>query len=175
MNEPYLIGHIYILLFPNGKRYAGQTVRTVEERIKEHWCPPKRERNLPVHNAMRKYGKEGVKTEKVFIFKCTQEYLDLIEDRAIEHFNTRVPYGYNLKEGGFGGAHSEETKRKMSISHMGKRTHTQKHSEETKARISAKVSAYRLGRPSPRKGMQTPEEVKRKISATKRAKQERKV
>jgi len=175
MDEDKVIGHIYILLFPSGKRYVGQTIQTIEERMKGHWHPPKKEKGLPVHNAMRVYGKEGTMIEKVFTIECTQGYLDVIEQRAIKHYNTLSPHGYNLTEGGYGGAKSEEHKAKISAAMKGRPgTMTGKHhSEETKAKISAirtgkhrseetkaKVSAARIGKC-------LSEEIKAKMSASK--------
>jgi len=154
--DKVVTGHIYILHFPFGKRYVGQTVRSLKERMEEHWWPSKGERKLPVNSAIKKYGKESIKIEKVFILKCTQEYLDLMEDRAITKWNTMAPNGYNIKRGGSHGAHNEETKIKISTALKGRPgTWLGRHrSEETKAKVSAA-----------RKGKCLSKETKAKLSA----------
>jgi len=169
-------GHIYILLFPSGKRYVGQTIQTVEKRMRRHWRPSKKEYSYPVHNAMRCYGKKDTIIEKTFTLKCAQEYLDLIEIRAIKHYNTLAPNGYNLTEGGRGGAKSKEAKANMSAAQKGKHL-----SEETKRKMSianrgkvlseetrAKISAAKVGKPSPTKGRHHSGEARLKIAAARR-------
>lgn len=164
------MGHIYIILFPNGKRYAGQTIQTTEQRMSQHFYPSKKDVHHPVHNAIRKYGQENVKVEHTFTLRCTQEYLDLMEDRAIIAFDTLVPNGYNIKRGGSSGAHLEETKRKISLSKKGKpngckgRPAPNKgkhHSKEARA----KISAAGKGRRSGFLGQHHTEEARAKISA----------
>lgn len=174
------LSFVYILLFPNGKRYVGQTIQTIEERMSQHFFGVRNGSRLPIHRAMRKYGEDHVKIEKVYSFKCTQIYLDLIEDRTITAFNALVPNGYNVKRGGSPGAHSEATKLKMAKAHKGKH-----HSEETKAKISVakmgstgtmtgrhhsketreRMSLAQRGHPSSLKGIPRSEEVRARISA----------
>jgi len=175
-----LVGHIYILLFPNGKRYVGQTVQGVEERLDKHFADTRRGCALPVHNAMRRYGKESMIIEKVSTLKCTQEYLDLIEVRAIKYYNTLAPNGYNLTEGGRGGVKSEEVKAKISAAHKGMH-----HSQETKAKISAirmgvlrseetkakiSLNSARKGKPGVLMGKHHSEETKIQMSASRKGK-----
>jgi hypothetical protein len=97
-----------------------------------------------VNNAIRKYGRNNVRIEKVLVLKCTQQYLDLIEDRAIIAFDTLAPKGYNLKRGGSHGKHNERSKAKMSLAKRG-RPGTwigRHHSEESRIKMSrAKMSA----------------------------------
>jgi len=150
MKSDHLIGHIYVLLFPSGKKYVGQTIQTIEKRLAKHFTDVKRGCTLPIHNAMRGYGKEGMTIEKVFTLRCTQEYLDLVEVRAIKYYNTLAPNGYNLTEGGHGGAKSEETKVKISAAMKGRTGKC--HSEESKA----KISASKMGHPGYWKGKQGP-------------------
>ena len=45
----------------NGKQYVGQTVRTEEERFKEH-C---RDKKMYISKAIRKYGKENFLVETI--------------------------------------------------------------------------------------------------------------
>jgi len=126
------IGYIYRLVFPNGKCYVGETMKSIEERVSQHQSSTKRGCSYLVHRAMRKYGLDNVKVERVFTLQCTQEYLDLIEDKMIDHFNTLAPSGYNLRRGGVHGKLCEEVRRKLSIARKG---HV--FSAETRAKISA--------------------------------------
>jgi group I intron endonuclease len=149
------IGHIYILLFPNGKRYVGQTIRTIRKRIWEHKHLSNDGYASVVYNATRKYGENSVKIERVLTIKCTQEYLNLLEDRCIIMFNTLAPNGYNLKRGGSHGALSEEAKAKIALA-KAKRAPP---SVETKSKISAALRGHLCS-----------EETRAKISAAKKGK-----
>lgn len=80
----------------NGKVYIGQSVRP-KVRFQEHWNNAKNKRdNYPIHNAMRKYGKENFQME---ILEWTEEY-DQREKDWINFYNSLFPNGYNLIEGG---------------------------------------------------------------------------
>lgn len=152
-----LIGYVYVLIFPNRKRYIGQTIRSLEQRISQHWYDAKRKCSLPVHSAMQKYGRKGVIIESVFSVYGEQIDLDATEDRYILQYNTLVPNGYNVKRGGRGGHRScsEETRTKMSLSHKGR-----SHTEEQKT----KMSLAKIGQLNPMKGKTHSEEVKAQIS-----------
>jgi group I intron endonuclease len=83
----------------NGKRYVGQTVRTLSRRKLLH---EKCEDSYPFHRALKKYGKQNF-TWKILI-KCKISELDKYEKRFIKKFKTRKQeYGYNLTLGGKGG------------------------------------------------------------------------
>ena len=96
----------------NNKIYIGQTIRTLEERIKEHT----RKRNSSLYKAFNKYGIENFEIE--IIDKCnTTEELNKKEIYWIKYYDCLVPKGYNLCEGGGqtnGYQHREESKIKMS-------------------------------------------------------------
>lgn len=79
----------------DGKIYIGQTCRTFEERMKEHYSHA----NVYVDRAIRKYGKEN--------FDCvvidTAETMDELNEKEIywiDYFNSMNPNGYNLCIGG---------------------------------------------------------------------------
>ena len=80
----------------NGKRYVGQTVRTLNERWKDH-CRVKDDNYF--HRAIHKYGKENF-TIEVIDSATTLDELDEKEIYWIHKLNTIFPKGYNLKEGG---------------------------------------------------------------------------
>jgi len=156
------MSYIYILHFPNGKRYVGQTIRSVGKRMERHWADVRAGNNLPVHNAMRKYG-ENFGMECVLPIKGEQLYLDSVEDQAITALDTLVPNGYNIRKGGSRGAHSEETKAKISAANRGR-----VRSEESRAKMAASRKgkpAWNRGKPGTMIGRYHSEETKAKISA----------
>ncbi len=93
----------------NGKQYVGQTVQTLEARWKLH---RHNEKCIALHRAIKKYGAEAFSLA-VLETCSTIEQLNEAERAWIEKLNTRVPNGYNIREGGGNGPHSEESKAKM--------------------------------------------------------------
>lgn len=132
----------------DGKTYIGQTIRTVEDRVKRHL---KRGKNHIAH-ALRKYGIESFDISVIDMASSLEELKEK-EKYWIKHFNCKCPHGYNLTDGGDGRAgslNSQETRNKISKSLTGKplsETHKNilkenhvgttgyHHSEETKKRI----------------------------------------
>lgn len=126
----------------NGKKYVGQTVRTVALRWKIH-CAAARNGEIgcrAINAAIRKYGPESFDLKTIELpTGSTQDDLNLAEQRFIKSENCMVPSGYNLSLGGgnsgprhpetcarIGAAHrgrkrSEEARRRMSLSHKGKK------------------------------------------------------
>jgi hypothetical protein len=108
------MGCLYILEFPNGKRYVGITKHTAEHRfIKGHLYS----RHL-VGKALMKYGKESVVITTLFESDDWDE-LCALEVETIKCFNTLRPNGYNLTVGGDGVAGytpTEAHREKVSLS-----------------------------------------------------------
>ena len=96
----------------NGKVYIGQTTRTLEERHREH----KRHNETAFDKALSKYGCDAFTGE--VLCECeTIEELNEAEKHYIKLYNSLIPYGYNMCEGGDntkGYTHTDETKQKMS-------------------------------------------------------------
>lgn len=98
-------GWIYILRFPNGKVYIGQT-RRLEDRINEHRRSefPTKLQSRRVDNktklkhAIRKYGWSSVKVE-ILTSGLDPSSIDAEEVRRIREFNS-VEKGYNTLPGG---------------------------------------------------------------------------
>ncbi len=93
---------------------------TVDERAKIHILSAKRgDSGCPAFfNAIRKYGiPEFIELCSVY----SEKELDASELEWISFLDTMVPEGYNIKEGGSNGRHSEETKRKMSSTRTGRK------------------------------------------------------
>src|SRR5437899_832975 len=99
----------------NGKHYVGQTQRTVAKRWAQEVREARRGDTRPINNAIRKYGLEAFQD----IMQCRVENkatLDAAEKAFISSFNSKVPNGYNLTDGGegmVGYKHSEETRRHL--------------------------------------------------------------
>lgn len=99
------------------KAYIGQTTRPIEERLEEHRRGKSKGCRL-IYNAIKKYGWDAFEIEW---YECLNEYLNDHEEFLVEILGTLTPCGYNLMGGGgSGGKRSEETKRKMSESQLGK-------------------------------------------------------
>lgn len=95
----------------SGKKYVGQTVQTLKARwrshIKDGCCEM-------LHRAISKH---GVDAFSMFVLAeaNSKDELDKFEDFYIKLFKTTDRnVGYNLREGGSFGKHSESSKRKMS-------------------------------------------------------------
>jgi len=121
-------GYIYRATnIQNRKNYIGQT-RTDSWRenqipIKERWkkevgeaySKERRGEDLRyIERAIVKYGPENFKVKEQDV-SYSQEELDDKETQYIKEYDTMNPEkGYNLKEGGLGGAPSEMTREKLS-------------------------------------------------------------
>ena len=84
--------------------------------------------------SIKKYGKENFKREILKPCKCESE-ARLLEEYYIKMYNTLYPKGYNISPtggmGNYGGTHSEETRKKLSIAHKGKkRIFTEEHKKK---------------------------------------------
>ncbi len=80
----------------NGKIYIGQSVNPYR-RFAAHCSRAKTgEDNYPIHSAIKKYGKENFELE---ILEWTEDYNER-EKMLIKEYNSKVPNGYNLTDGG---------------------------------------------------------------------------
>jgi group I intron endonuclease len=153
----------------NGKNYIGQTIHSLEQRFRKHKNQTRG--NMIIAVAIKKYGVENFRIEELEICESQSE-LNEAECKWIEFYQSQSPNGYNIRGGGgahgkmaesskaklrgrklrpetvekMKKAHqnmSEETRRKMSKSGMGKKL-----SEKAKANLAF----YReLNRWKPRK------------------------
>ena len=123
---------IYKASFPSGKSYIGQSWNFAERRRQHR----KRTDCAKFAAARDKYGWDSIVWE--VLAECdTQSAADYLEKHYITLYDS-IDNGYNLKTGGKGGKHSEETKRKCAAGNLGR-----KHNDEHKR----KVSAFSRGRP----------------------------
>lgn len=82
----------------NNKIYIGQT-SNFELRIKQHMNSVNfKNVNMPIKHAIIKYGWNNFKTE--IIEKCCISDINEKEVYWIKYYNSRVPNGYNIKQGG---------------------------------------------------------------------------
>lgn len=125
-NLVYMDNFIYGLVDPITKhlRYVGQTRRGLK-RIREHLRPSVLKRESHTHKSrwVSKLLAAGEKPEMV-VFQVFEddEWLNEAERRWIEYLKGVGHQLVNATEGGDGSSglrHSEETKKKMSISHKG--------------------------------------------------------
>lgn len=103
---------LYMLTAPSGKRYIGVTKGPLSRHLKEHSYAKRL-----IGHAVRKYGGQ-IKAETLVV--GAEDYIYDLEKKAIEVFDTLVPCGYNLRDGGIGGGGlvpSQETRQKMSEAH----------------------------------------------------------
>lgn len=121
----------------NGKIYIGQTWLDYETRMGKYGNSPY------LYAALQKYGVENFKYET--LASCEdQETADHLEDYYIEQYKSRDPsIGYNLKKGGRGGKHSEESKEKISKT---LREQAAQWTPEERAKHSAPISTYWEGK-----------------------------
>ena len=133
----------------NGKRYVGITNQVP---VSRRWHNGEGYSKCPLfYKAICKYGWNGF-THNVIYDNClTKENAETLEKEYIRKYKSNNrEYGYNIQSGGgikklsdiqrlhlkeinIGKKHSEETKKKMSLSHIGKQKCLgYKHTEETK-------------------------------------------
>lgn len=151
----------------NNKVYVGQTWQTINDRWNSGLgyasC-------IYLNNAIKKYGKD--KFKYIILTVCSmQETADYWEDYFIKQYrSTNTKFGYNIRNGGSRGKHTEESKNKISRAHKGKR-----HSEKTKNKLSKMQKGHivseeaRQKMSKSKKGHIVSEETRKKMSeATKR-------
>lgn len=124
----------------NQKIYIGQTVRSLDERMKEHL----RHRTTYFDKAYRKSNIDNFKVEIIDRAENIEE-LNKKEKYWINYFKCLIPNGYNMCEGGentMGFHHREESKKKMSITkskmYLGENNpfYNKTHSEEQRKKWS---------------------------------------
>ena len=170
-----LIG-IYKITSPIGKIYIGQSINILKRfyTYKRLHC----KKQIYLYNSFIKYGVLNHTFEIIGI--CSEDELNGLEIQYEKIYNsTNREFGLNLRECGFNSKISDETKKKLSIAHLGKKKSYEarlkmslskkgkpsimdgkKHSEESKL----KMSEAKKGKPSKIKGIKHSEESKLKMS-----------
>jgi group I intron endonuclease len=113
----------------NDKVYVGQTTQhNVAIRWMEHIKSINSGRDSHLIRAFKKHGLENFAFS--VISDTPNEQLDKAEIDEMSHKNSLSPNGYNIREGGSGGKHSQESIDKIRASHTGKN-----HTDETKEKL----------------------------------------
>ena len=158
----------------NGKCYVGQTWTTATHRLREHiYAALSRIKGcIRLARAILKYGKSTF-TIEVLSTAASQEAADTLEDLYIVELNT-ITNGYNIRRGGSRGAHSAETRQRMSAANKGKVITTETREKISKALIGRKkgpVSEETLQRlKASHLGKKHSVEVRARMSATRAGK-----
>ena len=128
---------VYMLVFPNGKKYIGRT----RQELARRWREGEGYRGQPVYDAINYFGWENLE-HVVVADGLSKEEADEMEIRLIAELHTQTD-GYNVESGGERSAIAESTKKKIGDANRG-RYSGEKHwlygkhqSEETKRKISA--------------------------------------
>lgn len=164
----------------SNKLYVGQTIQHFNRRLRRHInCLKKNNHpNQYLQNSWNKHGKENFKFE--ILEKC--DNIDILNEREEYWINKLKSHhtinGFNLMWGGNNNKHSEESKKKMSDSHIGifegedNPFYNRTHSKETKEKWSKKRKGKQKGKNNPFFGKTHSDEVINKINKTRK---ERKV
>lgn len=141
--------NIYLITnLENNKKYVGLTKFSIAERFYQHV-----KRGFLLIEAIKKYGEDKFFIELIEEVDTAGRAYEL-EQYYIREYNTKVPYGYNLTDGGdgiFGWEITEEYRQECS--ERVKQLHKEKkvgmygknHSDETKR----KMSVASKGKPKP--------------------------
>src|SRR5258708_6368380 len=97
MNRKFYVYKITNLI--NGKIYVGMTGQTIIKRWKTHLKSTNK--NLPLYNSIRNYGVNNFVIEQIEEFLSKEEAF-YREIKYIKEYNTKMPNGYNLTDGGAG-------------------------------------------------------------------------
>jgi len=123
----------------NNKKYVGKTEKLAEDRLKEHLRLSKKSK-MVFHKALVKYGIENF---RITYFKVPVDNLNKKEIELIGRLRTKVPFGYNMTDGGDGaklfGKNNGMYKKKLSEQHKAALKSFligHKCSEETKRKMS---------------------------------------
>lgn len=145
-------GVIYVITNKlNGKQYVGQTIQKLSVRLSRH----RNDKRPGISQAIQKYGWENFSVEVLEECK-SREKLNEREIFWIAKLNTKTPNGYNLTTGGKGGGEhivTEETRKKLSESHLGQKAYWRGKNipEEVRAKVSAGMKKYYAEHPEAKK------------------------
>lgn len=124
----------------NGKIYVGQTMKTAQERIAEHFSCSQ----YPFANALRKYGTMNFDVSVLETCK-TREELNEREIYWIAALNCKAPRGYNMNDGGNGCNPTLESLKKRSESMKGQRCALgRKYTDEQRKRHSQIFKGHKV-------------------------------
>jgi group I intron endonuclease len=176
---------VYLLINTiNNKIYIGQTWLQLSDRMGKDGINYRN--SIYLYNAIRKYGSDN------FIYKVLAECRDQVTADCFEEYfitwydSKNLKIGYNIRDGGSAGKHSEETKLKISkslkdkdwtpeallgkgkggSSWLGKKRGPQ--SKERAEATAARLKKWHLDNPHPMSGKHHSEATRKKLSAASR-------
>lgn len=169
---------IYLLrCLSNNKIYIGQTWLPLNLRMGKNGINYRN--SVFLFSAIQKYGIDNFKYE-ILDTAQTQEEADEKEEKYIAQYNSRNSnIGYNLREGGWGGKHSEESKEKIRQAGLGRKMSEENirritgntfakgsvHTDEWKAANSEMMKKRHVEQGHPMQGKHHTDEAKAKIGA----------
>ncbi len=137
-----VMGQIYCATnLITGKRYIGKTIHSFLVRKDGHEKAALDGAEFVFSRAIRKYGFEVFEWSVLFD-GLEEDELNDYEIIAIKKWNTKVPNGYNMTDGGEGGSgyvFTDEQKKSISIALKGKPK-----SEETKRKLSLAQTGHEI-------------------------------
>ena len=99
----------------NNKIYIGQTINSIDKRLKKHLSQVNCTNICSaLYSAFKKYGKENFIIEIVINGEYSKEELNQLEMFYIKKFNSLSPNGYNLQSGGNSFMVVESVKKQIS-------------------------------------------------------------
>jgi group I intron endonuclease len=146
------MGYIYLITNKiNGKQYIGQSCcEDINSRWNDHKRCKKTSLGTYLYNAYKKHGIENFKYQLICI--CFDEDCDTYEKEYIKKYNTLLPNGYNMLEGGKSVRHSKETRELIK-----------QNVQKSIAVRAEKVREYYKTHDHPNKGKHLTEEHKKKV------------
>lgn len=133
----------------NGKIYIGITSQGVETRWSKHCSDAQTDSPFPIHNAIRKYGKDNFQIE--LLEDLSDKDYDFLKEREVYWIKEFDSYnrnkGYNLTLGGdgtFGRFHSDETKNKIRQKALGRKASKEARQKMSESHKNRKYSEKEL-------------------------------
>jgi group I intron endonuclease len=125
----------------NNKIYIGKTVVGLKKRISRHFYDASKGSNHIFHRAIIKYGRESFVFNVISLCRDDKEALEK-EKELIVFYNSKIPVGYNMTDGGEGFSglgRTKEHRRKISEALTGRVM-----AEETKKKLSNALTGRTL-------------------------------
>lgn len=122
----------------NGKQYVGQTSRTLEQRWREHCY----QTYCLIDKVIKRYGKDNFTITVIDTAKTLDE-LNKKEIYWIDYYNSKLPNGYNISNGGSGVqvTKTDEWKSKIGLSNKGnKRPDLANYNKRSKSKAVIQLS-----------------------------------
>jgi group I intron endonuclease len=116
---------IYKITSPSGKIYIGQSWDIID-RWRHYKRPGYKNNQIKLQRSFKKYGVENHIFEIIHYLPMTtkQQILDQYEIFYIEQYKESGVELLNLRDGGHGAKHTEQSKEKIREAHLGKPKHT---------------------------------------------------